>query len=95
MKNLLICLSILFIGIVFCITPCYAACSLSSDNGSYTTVIRYVTGRAKVQEKWECAQNAYAQGNGVCFYNILDNEGNSQYICLSGEFKVVFPMNEY
>jgi len=94
MKSIIVtCLVLLVIS--FYTTTGYAACALSPENGPYTTVIKYYTGKKTVMEKWECAQEVEPQANGVCFYNVLDNSYNTQYTCISGEFKVLYPVNDY
>lgn len=94
MKTLLIILGVFLLGVVFCTSPCYAECTLDPLWGPFMTVIKYYTGKAKIQEKWECAKLFDPPpGYGVCFYNYLDNSGKPQYMCISGEFKVLFPVN--
>ena len=96
MKKLLIVSVIFLVGIVFCAAHCYAACTLDPANGPYTTVIKYNTGKKTIQEKWECAIDAiFSYGSGGCFHNVLNNVGDTQKICLSGEIKILYPVNEY
>jgi len=94
MKRLLIVLGVFLSGVVFCTAPGYAACTLEPLWSPFMTVIKYQTGKAKILEMWECAKiTDPPQGNGVCFYNYLDNNGHYQYMCISGEFKVLYPIN--
>jgi hypothetical protein len=93
MKRLMVSLGVMLLGIVFCVAPSHAVCALA--DGPYATVTKYYTGKNKVMERWECADDGgiYHSGNGVCFYNYLNNERDHEYICISGEFKIVFPLN--
>jgi hypothetical protein len=87
-------LGIVLLGIVFCVAPSHAVCALA--DGSYATVTKYYTGKNKVMERWECVSpgGIDGSGNGVCFSNYLNNdERDREYICISGEYKIVFPLN--
>jgi hypothetical protein len=93
MKRLMVSLGIVLVGIVFCAAPSYAECPLT-QLAPYTTVIKYVPGKTKVIQMWECteveADYAFVEG-GVCFKNYLDNANSYQRICITGDIKVVFP----
>jgi hypothetical protein len=93
MKRLLIVLCIVLVGVVFSFNLCDAACPF--QDGPYITVYKYWTGEAKVQEVWECVHDLsdYVYGNAVCFFNQVDNSNNTQTICISGDFKILYPLD--
>ena len=98
MKSIvMVCLALLVI--VFCSAPSYAACTLTNpDYGPFTKVTKYKPGTLKVLQTWECVGSIDAYrftGNGICFGNFLDNEYNSQVICISGEYKIECPVGQY
>ena len=96
MKKLLINFGIVLLGIMFSTNLCYAACAIPTTGDPYITVIKYVPNKIKVQEKWECVEGIeYFLGNGICFWNRLDDQGNSQAICITGEYRIVYPPNMY
>jgi hypothetical protein len=95
MKRLLMVLCIVLAGVVFSANFCYAICAIPPHIGApYITVIKYVPNKTKVQETWECVEDIeYFLGNGICFWNRLDDQGNSQAICITGEYRIVYPPN--
>jgi hypothetical protein len=94
MKRLLLCLSVVLLGVLFCVTPSHAACTLNPDDGPWATVKKYQTGKTKVVEIWECvARIALLNGNSICFNNQLNDLRDRQYVCISGEYRIELPMN--
>jgi hypothetical protein len=94
MKRLMIVLGIVLMGVVFCTAPCYAVCPYFPGN-SYPIVYKYMVGKKTVQEKWECVIDIqYSNSNGVCFYNFVD-ASNARQICISGDFKIEYPVEPW
>ena len=98
MKRLMVVLSLVLVGIVFCVGPCYAECPYT-DYAPYPTIYKYVPGKTKVWEKWECVLYfSESLGSGFCFTNQVAPYASqtgmpSQRICISGDFKVVYPVD--
>ncbi len=96
MKKGILFLSVILAGIAFSLNFCFAACPFQ-DGSLYATVKKLVPGKKKVLEKWECVDyipSGYIN-NGICFSNVLNDSGDSQYICITGEYRIEFPINEY
>jgi hypothetical protein len=93
MKRLMVSLGIVLVGIVFCVNLCYAQCP-TNTGGPIVTVYKYFSGKKNIQEKWECALINEFYGNTVCFTVYTGYPTPRQRICISGDYKIEYPMNE-
>lgn len=93
MKRSIVILSIVLVGFLFGVSLCSAACPF--QDGHYATVKKLVPGKTKVLEKWECVKYLTSEhaNNGICFENRINEFGDFQYICITGEYRLEFPIN--